>query len=43
MVLAQVKIKYLGHNIENGVVRPIHRVIEVSNKFPDEIKDKTQL
>lgn len=28
MFLAQVKIKYLGHDIENGVIRPIHIVIE---------------
>lgn len=39
----KVKMKYLGHDNENGIIRPIQRVIEFSKKFPDELKDKTQL
>lgn len=43
MNLVQTKIKYLGHDIENDYICPIQCVIEFSSKFPDELKDKTQL
>lgn len=41
--LVQAKIKYLGHDIENGYILPIQWVIEFSNKFSDELNDKSQL
>lgn len=41
MNLFQTKIRYLGHEIES--VLPIQQLIELSNKFHDELKDKTQL
>lgn len=43
MNLVQTKIKYLGHDIENDYICPIQCVIEFFSKFPDELKDKTQL
>ena len=41
--LFQTKIRFLGHTIQNGKIKPIDRAIEFANKFPDEILDKTQL
>uniref|UniRef100_A0A151UHI4 Enzymatic polyprotein n=1 Tax=Cajanus cajan TaxID=3821 RepID=A0A151UHI4_CAJCA len=41
--LAQTKIRFLGHDIYQGTITPIKRSIEFSEKFLDEIKDKTQL
>lgn len=43
MKLFQITIRFLGHNIHNGTIIPIDRSIEFASKFPDEIKDKTQL
>ena len=41
--LFQDKIRFLGHNIYQGKITPIDRVIQFANKFLDEIKDKNQL
>lgn len=41
MNLVQEKIKYLGHDIENGYIQPVQRVIEFASKIPDELRDKT--
>ena len=41
--LFQTNIKFLRFDIYQGQIKPIYRAIEFSNKFPDEIKDKTQL
>ena len=41
--LFQTNIRFLGFDIYQSQIKPIHRAIEFSNKFPDEIKDKTQL
>ena len=41
--LFQTDIRFLGFDIYQGQIKPIHRAIEFANKFPDEIKDKTQL
>ena len=43
MKLFQTKIIFLGHDIHQGTIRPIARVIDFTDKFSDEIKDKTQL
>ena len=43
MKLFQTSIRFLGHNIHRGTITPINRSIEFATKFPDEIKDKTQL
>lgn len=43
MKLFQTTIRFLGHNIHNGTIIPINRSMEFASKFPDEIKDKTQL
>ncbi|KAK0602627.1 hypothetical protein LWI29_035373 [Acer saccharum] len=43
IVLYQTKIRFLGHNIERGTILPIQRSLEFADKFPDVIKDKTQL
>ena len=43
MKLFQTKIRFLGHDICQGTIRPIARAIEFADKFPDEIKDKTRL
>ena len=39
----QTTVRFLGHNIHNGSIIPINCSIEFTSKFPDEIKDKTQL
>ena len=41
--LFQTKIRFLGHNIYQGTITPISRSIEFGDKFPDELKEKTQL
>ena len=41
--LFQTNIRFLGFDIYQGQIKPIQREIEFANKFPDEIKDKTQL
>ena len=41
--LFQTKIRFLGYEIYQGKIKPIQRGIEFAAKFPDEIKDKTQL
>lgn len=41
MVLVQLKIRYSGHEIQKGYIKPIQRVIEFSSKFHDELSDKT--
>ena len=41
--LFQTNIRFLGFDIYQGQIKPIHRTIEFSSKFSDEIKDKTQL
>ena len=41
--LFQTKIRFLGHNIEKGLISPIDRAINFADKFPDEITDKKQL
>ena len=41
--LFQTNIRFLGFDIYHGQIKPIHRAIEFANKFPDEIKNKTQL
>ncbi|XP_028059089.1 uncharacterized protein LOC114262873 [Camellia sinensis] len=43
MKLFQTQVRFLGHNIHNGTIIPIDRSMEFASKFPDEIKDKTQL
>ena len=43
MVLFQTKIKFLGHDIYQGTLKPIMRSLAFADKFPDEIKDKKQL
>ena len=41
--LFQTNIRFLGFDIYQRQIKPIHRAIEFANKFPYEIKDKTQL
>ena len=41
--LFQTNIRFLGFNIYQGQIKPMHKVIEFANKFLNEIKDKTQL
>ena len=43
MKLVQTKIRFLGHDIYQSTIHPIARATEFANKFPDEIKTKTQL
>ena len=43
MVLFQTKIRFLGHDIFQGTIKPIERSLAFVDKFPDEIKDKKQL
>ena len=43
IIFFQTNIRFLGFGIYQGQINPIHRAIEFANKFPDEIKDKTQL
>ena len=41
--LFQTKIRFLGYNIHQSTIQPIDRVIQIADKFLDEITDKTQL
>ena len=41
--LFQTRIRLLGFEIYQDMIKPIQRSIEFGSKFPDEIKDKTQL
>ena len=41
--LFQTNIRFLGFDIYQSQIKPIHRAIEFANKSPGEIKDKTQL
>jgi hypothetical protein len=43
LVLFQTVIWFLGHNLHKGLYKPIQRSIEFADKFPNEIRDKTQL
>ena len=43
MKLFQIKIRYLGHDINKETIKLINRALELAGKFLDEIKDKTQL
>ena len=43
MKLFHTHIRFLEHNIYQSTIRPITRVLEFTSKFPDEIKDNTQL
>ncbi|KAM7510610.1 hypothetical protein LguiB_009485 [Lonicera macranthoides] len=43
MSIFQTKIRFLGHEITKGSIIPINRAIEFADKFPDELKVKTQL
>ena len=43
MVLFQTKIKFLGHDIHRGTIKPIQRSLAFAEKFPDEMKDRRQL
>ena len=41
--LFRTNIRFLGFDIYRGQIKPIQRAIDFADKFPDEIKDKTQL
>ena len=43
MLLFQNKVRFLGHDIFQGTIKPIQRSLVFAEKFPDEIKDKNQL
>ena len=43
MVLYQTKIRFPGHDIYQGTIKPIMRSLAFADKFPDEIKGKRQL
>ncbi|KAI8554885.1 hypothetical protein RHMOL_Rhmol05G0131500 [Rhododendron molle] len=43
MKLFQTKVRFLGHNIHQGKIFPIDRSIEFASKFPDELRERTQL
>nr|XP_016442202.1 PREDICTED: uncharacterized protein LOC107767648 [Nicotiana tabacum] len=43
MALFQINVRFLGHNIQNGIIVPIQRSIEFASKFLDVITNKTQL
>jgi hypothetical protein len=43
MKIFQTKIRFLGHEIDQGKIIPIQRSIEFASKFPDIITDKKQL
>ena len=43
MELCRTKIKFLGHNIEDGQIALQQHSMEFADKFPDVILDKTQL
>lgn len=41
--LFQTKIIFLGHNIYQGTITPITRSIKFGDKFPNQLRKKTQL
>ena len=41
--LFQTQVRFLGHNIYQGTIKPISRAITFVDKFPDKITDKQQL
>ena len=43
LLLFQTKIRFLGHHIFQGTIKPIQRALIFAEKFPDEIKDRRQL
>lgn len=43
MELFQTSIKFLGHQISNGKISLQQHAIEFADKFPDVLRDKTQL
>jgi len=43
LLLFQTKIRFLGHNIYQGTIKPIQRALIFADKFPDDIKDRKQL
>jgi len=43
LVLFQTKIRFLGHDIFQGTIKPIMRSLAFVDKFPEEIKQKKQL
>ncbi|CAK8530641.1 unnamed protein product [Lathyrus sativus] len=43
MKLFQTKVRFLGHEIDQGTIIPIQRSIEFASKFPNIITDKKQL
>lgn len=43
MKLFQTHMQFLGYKIQHDQVLPVARVIEFSDKFPDEIKERKQL
>jgi len=43
LLLFQTNIRFLGHNIYQGTIKPIQRALIFADKFSDEIKDRKQL
>ena len=43
LLLFQTKIRFLGHNIHQGTIKPIQRALIFADKFPDDIEDRKQL
>jgi len=43
LILFQTKIRFLGHDIYQGTIKPIQRSLAFADKFLDEIKDRKQL
>ena len=43
MLLFQTKIRFLGHDIYQGTIKPSQRCLAFADKFSDEIKDRKQL
>ena len=43
MILAQTKIRFLGHEIYKGKLTPIATSIEFTRRFLDKINDKKHL
>ena len=41
--LFQTQVRFLGFDIHYGLIKPIDRVIQFVDNFPDQILDKTQL
>jgi len=43
LLLFQTKIRFLGHNIFQGTIKPIQRELIFAEKIPNEIRDRKQL